>query len=163
MPVTFGGQPVTLKGDTKNVGDTAPEFKALDRDLKERTLSDFEGDKYTVISVVPSIDTSVCDFQTKHFNKTLNEIEGVKVITVSNDLPFAQKRWCANEGLENIITLSDHKDLDFALKYGTLMVEMRLQARAVFVLDSDRKIIHTEYVSEATNHPDYDAVVDLLK
>lgn len=163
MPVTFAGTPVTLKGDTKQVGDTAPDFKALNRDMQEKRLSDLEGEAYTVISVVPSIDTSVCDFQTKHFNKTLNEIEGVKVLTVSNDLPFAQKRWCASEGLDNILTLSDHKDLDFALKYGTLMVENRLQARAVFVLDSDRKIIHAEYVSEGTNHPDYDTVVNLLK
>jgi thiol peroxidase len=162
MSVTFAGEPVTLKGNTKKVGDTAPNFKALDRDMKEQSLSDLQGDKYTVISVVPSIDTSVCDFQTKHFNKSLNDVKGIKVLTVSNDLPFAQKRWCANEGLENIITLSDHRDLDFALKYGTLMEEHRLQARAVFVLDSDLKIIHVEYVNEGTDHPNYETVVNLL-
>ncbi|MFP4078916.1 MAG: redoxin family protein, partial [Candidatus Izemoplasmataceae bacterium] len=83
--------------------------------------------------------------------------------TVSNDLPFAQERWCGSAGLENIITLSDHKDLDFAMKYGTLMEEYRLQARAVFVLDQNRKIVHVEYVNEVTEHPDYDSVVELVK
>ncbi len=163
MAVTFAGQPVTLKGETKHPGDKAPDFKAIDRDLNTRALDEFLGERYTVISVVPSIDTGVCDYQTKHFNKTLNETDGVNVVTVSNDLPFAQARWCASAGLEDIVTLSDHRDLDFAHNYGTLMEEHRLQARAVFVLDSNKKIVHVEYVDEVTEHPDYDAVIKLLK
>ncbi|MFW6299035.1 MAG: thiol peroxidase [Bacillota bacterium] len=163
MSVTFAGQPVTLKGETRHLGDEAPLFKAVDRDLNTRSLEEFLGSRYTVLSVVPSIDTGVCDYQTKHFNKTLNDVEGVNVVTISNDLPFAQKRWCGSEGLENIVTLSDHKDLDFAMKYGTLMEEYRLQARAVFILDANRKIVHVEYVNEVTEHPDYDSVVELVK
>ncbi|MFW5892915.1 MAG: thiol peroxidase [Bacillota bacterium] len=163
MSVTFAGQPVTLKGETRHLGDEAPIFKAVDRELNTRSLDEFLGSRYTVISVVPSIDTGVCDYQTKHFNQSLDDVEGVNVVTVSNDLPFAQERWCGSAGLENIITLSDHKDLDFAMKYGTLMEEYRLQARAVFVLDQNRKIVHVEYVNEVTEHPDYDSVVELVK
>ncbi|MFW6299284.1 MAG: thiol peroxidase [Bacillota bacterium] len=163
MSVTFAGQPVTLKGETKHLGDEAPIFKAIDRELNTRSLDEFLGSRYTVISVVPSIDTGVCDYQTKHFNQSLDDVEGVNVVTVSNDLPFAQERWCGSAGLENIITLSDHKDLDFAMKYGTLMEEYRLQARAVFVLDQNRKIVHVEYVNEVTEHPDYDSVIELVK
>ncbi len=162
MAVTFAGNAVTLKGKTREVGEQAPDFTAIDRNLKERSLSSFEADYY-VLSVVPSIDTGVCDYQTKKFNQTLDGLDGVKVLTISNDLPFAQKRWCASEGLEDIITLSDHRDLNFALRYGTLIEEHRLQARAVFVLDADWRILHVEYVSEVTDHPDYDAVVKLLK
>ena len=162
MQITFGGNKVTVKGDVKKVGDKAPDFKVIGNDLNEVNLSDFNED-YIVISAVPSIDTGVCDFQTKKFNQVLGSKENVKVLTVSNDLPFAQKRWCANEGLDNVITLSDHKDLDFAMKYGTLIEDHRLQVRSVFVLDKERNIVYLEYVSEVTDHPDYDKVIELLK
>ncbi|MFP4078859.1 MAG: redoxin domain-containing protein, partial [Candidatus Izemoplasmataceae bacterium] len=98
MSVTFAGQPVTLKGETRHLGDEAPIFKAVDRELNTRSLDEFLGSRYTVISVVPSIDTGVCDYQTKHFNQSLDDVEGVNVVTVSNDLPFAQERWCGSAG-----------------------------------------------------------------
>lgn len=162
MNITFGGNKVTVKGTTKKVGDKAPNFKVIANDLSEKTLDDYNAD-YIVISAVPSIDTGVCDFQTKKFNKELSDLNNVEVLTISNDLPFAQKRWCASEGLDNVITLSDHKDLDFAMQYGTLIEDHRLQVRSVFVLDKDRNIIYVEYVNEVTNHPNYDKVVELLK
>lgn len=158
MPKTFKDSPITVSGETKQVGETAPDFQAINRDLSVVSLSDFEDD-VIVISVVPSIDTSVCDFQTKQFNQRLNDLKGVRVITISNDLPFAQKRWCASEGLESITTLSDHRDLDFAKKYGTLIEELRLQARSVFVLDKDRKITYVEYLDEMSGHPDYEQAI----
>ncbi len=161
MKVTFAGNIVTLSGDQKKIGDIAPDFTALDRELQERSLSQFK-DGYIVISVVPSVDTGVCDFQTKKFNQIVQDMENVKVLTISNDLPFAQKRWCANAGMEDVITLSDHRDLDFAHKYGVLINEHRLLARSVFVLDPNREIIHLEYVSEVTDHPNYEKVIDLL-
>jgi len=162
MNITFGGNKVTVKGTIKKVGDKAPNFKVIANDLSEKTLDDYNAD-YIVISAVPSIDTGVCDFQTKKFNKELSDLNNVEVLTISNDLPFAQKRWCASEGLDNVITLSDHKDLDFAMQYGTLIEDHRLQVRSVFVLDKDRNIIYVEYVNEVTNHPNYDKVVELLK
>ncbi len=162
MSTTFGGQTVTIKGDRKKVGDFAPDFRAVDRDLQERSLSEFK-EKYLVLSVVPSVDTGVCDYQTKMFNQSLSKYEDVKVITISNDLPFAQKRWCAAADMEHVVTLSDHKSLDFAMKYGTLIREHRLQARSVFILDENREIVYLEYVKEVSDHPDYDAVVDFLE
>jgi len=162
LNITFGGNKVTVKGDLKKVGDKAPNFKVIANDLSPVELNDFN-EEYIVISAVPSIDTGVCDFQTKKFNNELGSLNNVKVLTISNDLPFAQKRWCANEGLDNVITLSDHKDLDFALNYGTLIEDHRLQVRSVFVLDKDRNIIYLEYVSEVTDHPNYDKVIELLK
>ncbi len=158
MPKTFKDSPITVSGETKQVGEKAPDFQAISRDLSKASLSDFDDD-VIVISAVPSIDTSVCDFQTKQFNQRLNDLKGVRVITVSNDLPFAQKRWCASEGLESITTLSDHRDLDFAKKYGTLIEELRLQARSVFVLDKDRTITYVEYLDEMSGHPDYEQAI----
>jgi len=159
---TFNGNEVTLLGKTKDIGDAAPDFKALDRNMQEVRLADFD-DPYVVISAVPSIDTGLCSHQTKNFNRELEAHDNVRVITVSNDLPFAHKRYCEAEGLERITILSDHRDLDFAMNYGTLIEELRLQARSVFVLDEKRKIIHREYVAEMTNHPDYEAVTKLFK
>ncbi len=157
----FNGKEVTLLGKTKEIGDAAPDFKALDRDMQEVRLADFD-EPYIVISAVPSIDTGLCDYQTKMFNRELEGRDDVRVITVSNDLPFAHKRYCEAEGLERITILSDHRDLDFAMNYGTLIEELRLQARSVFVLDAERKIIHREYVAEMTDHPDYEAVKSLF-
>ncbi len=160
--VTFKGDPVTLGGSGVKVGDKAPDFTVLNNGLEEVKLSDYAGKK-KLINVVPSLDTGVCSKQTRKFNEEAAGVDDAVILTVSNDLPFAQARWCAAEGLDNVITLSDHRDLSFGKNYGTVMDELRLQARSVFVVDENDEIIHAEYVSEGTNEPDYDAAVDALK
>jgi thioredoxin-dependent peroxiredoxin len=156
--VTFKGNPVTLLGPELKVGDQAPDFKVLANDLSEVTLADSKG-FVRIISVVPSLDTGVCDAQTRRFNEEAGGIDGVKVLTVSVDLPFAQKRWCGAAGVENVQTLSDHRDLSFGTAYGVAIKEMRLLARAVFVVDQNDQIVYVQYVPEATNHPDYEAPI----
>ena len=160
--VTFKQNPVTLIGNEVKVGDKAPDFKVLRNDLSEATLSDYEG-KIKIISVVPSIDTGVCDAQTRKFNEIASKLDNVQVITVSVDLPFAQKRWCAAAGLDNVEIVSDHRDLSFGEAYGVAIKELRLLARAVFVVDSSDTVVYAEYVGESTNHPDYDAPVRAAK
>ncbi len=162
MNVTFGGNTVTLEGTGVGLGDIAPDFEALNKDLTTVKLSDFD-EKFIVISVVPSIDTGVCDFQTKRFNQELNNLDNVKLITISNDLPFAQKRWCGSEGLTDIVTLSDHLSLDFSMKFGTLMKENRLLARSVFILNQAREIVYKEFAPEASEHLDYEKLVAELE
>lgn len=156
--VTFKGNPVTLLGPELKVGDQAPDFKVLANDLSEVTLADSKG-FVRIISVVPSLDTGVCDAQTRRFNEEAGGIDGVKVLTVSVDLPFAQKRWCGAAGVENVQTLSDHRDLSFGTAYGVAIKEMRLLVRAVFVVDQNDQIVYVEYVPESTNHPDYEAPI----
>ncbi|TCN24428.1 thiol peroxidase [Mesobacillus foraminis] len=156
--ITFKGNPVTLLGNEVKVGDQAPNFTVLANDLSEVTLQDSKG-SVRLISVVPSIDTGVCDAQTRRFNEEAAKLDNVKVLTVSVDLPFAQKRWCGANGIDNVQTLSDHRDLSFGEAYGVAIQELRLLARAVFVVDSNDKVTYAEYVSEATNHPDYEAAV----
>ncbi|ASA97668.1 thiol peroxidase [Anoxybacillus flavithermus] len=160
--VTFKGNPVTLVGNEVKVGDAAPNFTVLANDLSPVTLDDTKG-FVRLISVVPSIDTGVCDAQTRRFNEEAASIEGVKVLTISVDLPFAQKRWCAANGLENVVTLSDHRDVSFGQAYGVLIQELRLLARAVFVVDRNDRVTYVEYVSEATNHPNYEAAIEAAK
>ena len=159
---TFKGKPVTLVGDTKKVGEIAPDFKALTIKNESVSLKDFQS-KYIVLNVVPSLDTTVCDLQGKTVNKELVENKDVLVITISNDLPFAQARWCGNSGLDDVITLSDYLELDFAHKYGVYMKENRLLARSVFVLNEKREIIYLEYVEEMTNHIKYDELLKFVK
>lgn len=159
---SFGGMPVTLVGKTKKVGDHAPNFKAINTKLQQVSLSDFK-EHYVVISVVPSLDTSVCSLQTRTVNSELASRDDVIVLTISNDTPFAQKRWCGNEGLDNIVTLSDNILLEFAMQYGTLMEELRLQSRAVFVLNPKRDIIYVEYLEEMSHHPNYEKLVQFVK
>lgn len=159
---TFKGNPITVLGNVQKLGDVAPNFKALTQELEEKELNDFK-DKYIVLNVVPSLDTGVCDMQTRTVNQDLVERDDVLVITVSNDLPFAQARWCGNAGLDRIITLSDHRDLDFADKYGVNIKELRLLARSVFVLNEKREIIYLEYLDEMANHLDYDALITFVK
>lgn len=160
--VTFKNEPITILGEEVKVGSVAPDFTVLANDLSEKTLKDYEG-KNKLISAVPSLDTGVCSQQTRKFNEeAANEQDGV-VLTISNDLPFAQKRWCAAEGLDNVITLSDHRDLSFGENYGVIMKELRLLARSVFVLDKDNKVVYAEIVSEGTNHPDYDKALEAFK
>nr|WP_263313007.1 thiol peroxidase [Mammaliicoccus sp. Marseille-Q6498] len=160
--VTFKNEPVTLLGEEVTVGSVAPDFTVLANDLSERTLNDYEGKK-KLISAVPSLDTGVCSQQTRKFNEdAANEQDGV-ILTISNDLPFAQKRWCAAEGLDNVITLSDHRDLSFGENFGIVMQELRLLARSVFVLDKDNKVVYSEIVSEGTDHPDYEKALEAFR
>ncbi|MBX9973339.1 thiol peroxidase [Cytobacillus firmus] len=160
--ITFKGNPVTLLGNEVKVGDKAPEFKVLANDLSEVTLADSKG-QVRLISVVPSIDTGVCDAQTRRFNEEASKLDNVKILTVSVDLPFAQKRWCAAAGIENVQTVSDHRGLSFGEAYGVAIQELRLLARAVFVVDSNDTVTYAEYVSEATEHPNYEAAVEAAK
>lgn len=159
--VTFKNDPVTLLGAEKKVGDSAPDFMVLANDLSKKHLSDYKG-KVKVISVVPSIDTGVCSEQTRRFNQEATNLENVQILTISMDLPFAQKRWCAANGIDRVDTLSDHREADFGQKYGVLIEELRLLSRAVFVVDENDKITYVEYLSEVSNHPDYEAVLSHL-
>ncbi|MDK9865571.1 peroxidase [Staphylococcus equorum] len=159
--ITFKQEPITLLGSQVKKGETAPDFTVLDNDLNEVTLSNYDGQK-KLISVVPSIDTGVCDKQTRKFNEEAAQEDGV-VLTISVDLPFAQKRWCASNGLDNVVTLSDHKELSFGKNYGVVMEELRLLARSVFVLDENNKVVYTEVVSEGTDFPDFDAALEAYR
>ncbi len=160
--VTFKGNPITLLGNEVKVGEQAPEFTVLANDLSEVHLADSKG-QVRLISVVPSLDTGVCDQQTRRFNEEASALNNVKILTVSVDLPFAQKRWCASAGIDNVQTLSDHRDLSFGQAFGVAIEELRLLARAVFVVDSNDKVSYAEYVSEATNHPNYEAAIEAAK
>ncbi|MEQ2527019.1 thiol peroxidase [Robertmurraya yapensis] len=160
--VTFKGNPVTLVGTEVKVGDKAPNFTVLANDLSPVTLEDTKG-QVRLISVVPSIDTGVCDAQTRRFNEEAAKLDNVKVLTVSVDLPFAQKRWCAAAGIENVQTVSDHRDLSFGEAYGVVMQELRLLARSVFVVDSTDTVTYVEYVGEGTDHPNYEAALEAAK
>jgi thiol peroxidase len=160
--ITFKGNLVTLLGNEAKVGEKAPDFKVLANDMSEVTLADSNG-QVRLISVVPSIDTGVCDAQTRRFNEEASKLGNVKILTVSVDLPFAQKRWCAAAGIENVQTVSDHRDLSFGEAYGVAIQELRLLARAVFVVDSNDTITYAEYVSEATDHPNYEAAIEAAK
>jgi len=162
MNITFGGKPVTLNKTPLSVGEKAPDVTLINNDLNTVKLSDFK-EKMLVLSVVPSVDTSVCSIQTKTFNKRLNDMDDVLLITISMDLPFAQKRYCANEGLKEAITLSDHKDAHFAEAFGVLINEMRLLTRSVFILDENRTIVYRDIIKEIGNEPDYDATINAIK
>jgi thiol peroxidase len=160
--VTFKGNPITLLGNEVKVGDKAPNFTVLANDLSEVTLDNTKG-QVRLISAVPSLDTGVCDAETRRFNEEANSLGNVKILTVSVDLPFAQKRWCAAAGIENVQTLSDHRDLSFGEAYGVAIQELRLLTRAVFVVDSSDTVVYIEYVSEATNHPNYEAALEAAR
>ncbi|MEH6937232.1 thiol peroxidase [Bacillus sp. JJ664] len=160
--VTFKNNPVTLIGSEVKVGEKAPNYTVLANDLSPVTLETSAG-KVRLISVVPSVDTGVCDAQTRRFNEEASNIGNVEVLTISMDLPFAQKRWCAASGLENVHTFSDHRDASFGEAYGVLMQELRLLARAVFVVDSNDVVTYVEYVSEGTSHPNYEAAIEAVK
>jgi len=162
--ITFGGKPVTLKGTQVKIGDKAENFKALKQDLSEFDFYNETEGKIKVISVVPSIDTGVCSLQTQRFNEESTKLsDDVFIVTISVDLPFAQKRFCGAEGIENIEVVSDHKDLDFGDKYGFTIEEFRLLSRGVLVINKDNKIEYVEYLDEVTNHPDYDKALEEIK
>ncbi|MGT2750862.1 thiol peroxidase [Streptococcus orisasini] len=159
---TIKGKPITFAGTKLKVGDIAPDFVLTATDLSRKSLADFAGKK-KVISVVPSIDTSVCDAQTRRFNQELANTDNTVVITVSVDLPFAQTRWCGAAGLNDAVTLSDYYDYSFGKAYGLLINELHLLGRAVFVLDENNKITYLEYLDEMGNHPDYEAALAAVK
>lgn len=161
--VTFKGNPMTLVGAEVKAGDKAPDFSVLAGDLSEVTLASSKG-KIRLISVVPSLDTPVCDLQTKRFNEEASKLPaGIAVYTVSTDLPFAQKRWCGAAGADKITALSDHRETSFGKAYGVLIKELRLLARAVFVIGADDRIQYAEVVKEVTQHPHYEAALNALK
>ena len=159
--ITFKQNPVTLLGNEVNVGDQAPDFKVVDQALQQVTLSQFDGKK-KLLNVVPSLDTGVCDQQTRQFNEQANDEDGY-VLTLSLDLPFAQKRWCASNGLDNVITLSDYQSHSFGKAYGVLMDELQLLARSVFVLDENNKVVYKEIVSEGTDFQNFEAALDAYR
>lgn len=160
--ITFGGNPVTLLGSEVKVGDKAPNFTVLANDLSPVTLEDSKG-SVRLISVVPSLDTGVCDTQTRRFNEEAAKFDNVQILTISVDLPFAQGRWCGAAGVDKVQTLSDHRDLSFGEAYGIAIQEHRLLARGVFVVDSNDTVTYAEYVSEATDHPNYEAAIEAAK
>ncbi|AQX53493.1 thiol peroxidase [Priestia flexa] len=160
--VKFKGNDVTLLGNQVKVGDKAPNFTVLANDLSEVTLDDTKG-SVRLISVVPSIDTGVCDAQTRRFNEEASKLDNVKVLTVSVDLPFAQKRWCGSNGIENVQTVSDHRDLSFGEAFGVAIKELRLLARSVFVVNSNDEVTYVEYLPEVTDHPNYEAAIEAAK
>lgn len=160
--VTMGGNPVTLLGPEIKIGDRAPEFTVLTNDLKPYTLKD-AGDQVKIISVVPSVDTGVCQIQTTRFNKEADQLDDTIVLTISADLPFALKKFCSAQGIDKVITLSDHKDLSFGMNYGFAIEELRLLSRGIVVLDKDNIVQYVEYVPEVTDHPNYDKALEEAK
>ena len=161
--VTFKGNPLTLIGPELKAGQKAPSFQLTATDLSAVTLATSKG-KTRLISVVPSLDTPVCDQQTRRFNQEAAKLPAdIVVLTVSMDLPFAQKRWCGAAGVDNVQTVSDYKDHSFGPAYGVRIKELGLLARSIFIIDPTDTIRYVEYVKEVTNHPNYDAALDALK
>lgn len=161
--VTFKGNPVTLIGTEIKVGDKAPDFTVTAKDLSLKTLKDYEG-KIKILSIFPSIDTGVCAMQTRTFNKKAGELAGnVTVLCISMDLPFAQNRFCAAEGIDHVVTLSDYRSADFGTKYGFLIEELHLLARGVVVLDDKNVVRYVEYVPEVGTEPNYDAAMEAIR
>ncbi len=155
---TMRGKPLTLVGPELKAGDKAPDFEVLDNTLQPVNLTT-TGQSVRIFSVVPSLDTPVCDAQTKRFNEEAAKLPGVEIYTISMDLPFAQKRWCGAFGVDKIKMLSDHRDGSFGEHYGTLIKELRIESRAIFVVDKDNTINHVEYVKEVAEHPNYETAL----
>lgn len=161
--ITFKGIPMTLLGPEVRAGDKAPDFRVVDNALAPVGLADFRG-KVKVISSVPSLDTPVCDTETRRFNTEAASLPGnVVVLTVSMDLPFAQKRWCAAAGVDKVKTLSDYQDRSFASAYGVLIGELKLLSRSIFVVDGNDVVRYVQHVKEVTTEPDYGAVLGAVK
>jgi len=159
---TLKGNPLTLIGPELKTGEKAPEFDVVDTGLQPVTLAKTSG-KVRIFSVVPSLDTPVCDMQTKRFNDEAAKLSGVDIYTVSMDLPFAQKRWCGAFGVDNIKMVSDHRNGSFGEHYGTLIKELRIESRAIFVVDKGDVIRHVEYVKEVADHPHYDEALAVAR
>lgn len=161
--VTVKGNPVTLEGKCIEPGQKAPSFTVLDADLKEVCSDVFKG-KIKLIASVPSLDTPVCDLEIKRFNDEASKLsKDLVIIFISMDLPFAQKRFCQAYDIKKVKTFSDHRLADFGRNYGCLIKELRLLARAIFIIDKDDTVRYVEYVKELTSHPNYDAVLSALK
>ena len=161
--ITMHGNPLTLLGNEVYHGDTAPNATLLDNDLNPVNISSFRG-KICVISSVPSLDTPVCDIETRRFNQEAEGLgEDVIILTVSMDLPFAQKRWCGAAGVDRVITLSDHRDLSFGRTYGMWIKELRLLARGVFILDREGTVRYFRIVKEQSEEPDYAEIIEEIK
>ncbi|TVY08255.1 thiol peroxidase [Paenibacillus cremeus] len=160
---TFKGNPITLIGPELKAGDKAPDFTVNKNLLENASLADYAG-KVKLISVVPSLDTGVCDAQTRRFNEEAAKLgDNVVVLTISVDLPFAQARWCGAAGIDKVITLSDYKTRSFGKAYGVLIDEFQLDMRAIFVIDANDTIQYVEVLPEMTNHPNYEAAVEAVK
>jgi thiol peroxidase len=161
--VTMKGNPLTLMGNEVKAGEGAPDFTVLDNNLSPVRFSTFRG-KICIVSSVPSLDTPVCDLETRKFNEEASRLgPDVVILTISMDLPFAQKRWCAASGVDKVQTLSDHRDATFGTAYGVLIKELRLLARAVFLVDQKGTLQYIQIVKELTNEPDYESVLGALK
>ena len=158
---TFKGDPLVLVGPELKAGDQAPDFELTGNDLSAVSLSQTSGTR--IFSVVPSLDTPVCDQQTRRFNEEAAGIGDVTIYTVSSDLPFAQSRWCGAAGVDKITTLSDHKTGKFGESWGTMIRDWRIQSRAVFVVDGNNTIRYAQYVPEVAEHPNYDGVLAAAK
>ena len=156
------GNPLTLIGPELKVGEQAPEFSAVDTSLQPVTLGSSSG-HVRIFSVVPSLDTPVCDMQTKRFNEEAAKLPSVEILTVSMDLPFAMKRWCGAMGVDKVKMVSDHRTGSFGENYGTLIKDLRIESRAIFVVDKDNVVRHAEYVKEVADHPNYDAALSVAK
>ena len=159
---TMKGNPLTLLGPELHVGDKAPDFEAVDPTMQPVNLEK-TGKKVRIFSVVPSLDTPVCDMQTKRFNDEAAKLPEVDIYTISMDLPFAQRRWCGSFGVDHVKMLSDHKSGSFGASYGTLIKDLRIESRAIFVVDQNNMIQHVEYVKEVADHPNYDAALTKAK
>lgn len=160
--VTMGGRPLTLIGPELKPGDPAPDFLLLETTFRNISLAD-TGKGVRIVSVVPSLDTPVCDAQTKRFNEEAARLPNVQMITVSMDLPYAQKRWCGAFGVDHVMMLSDHRDGSFGASYGTLVKELRIESRAIFVLDGKNRLRHVEYVKEIADSPDFEAALSAAR
>ncbi|WP_145037232.1 thiol peroxidase [Paenibacillus sp. Y412MC10] len=160
---TFKGNPITLIGPQLKAGDAAPDFTVNKNLLEDVSLKDYAG-KIKLISVVPSLDTGVCDAQTRRFNEEAAGLgDDVVILTISADLPFAQARWCGAAGVDRVITLSDYKSRSFGEAYGVLIKEFQLDMRSIFVVDANDTITYVEYLGEMTEHPNYEAAIDAVK
>lgn len=159
---TMRGNPLTLLGPELKAGEKAPDFDAVNDSLQPVNLAG-TGTAVRIFSVVPSLDTPVCDAQTKRFNEEAAKLPGIEIYTVSMDLPFAQKRWCGSFGIDKIKMISDHRSGSFGEHYGTLIKDIRIESRAIFVLDKDNTVKYVEYVKEVSEHPNYEAALDAAK
>src|SRR3984893_5065794 len=159
---TLRGNPLTVLGPALKPGEKAPDFKAVDDSLKAVDLAG-TGNGVRIFSVVPSLDTPVCDAQTKRFNEEAGKLPDVKIYTFSMDLPFAQKRWCGTFGVDHVKMVSDHRDGSFGEAYGTLIKDLRIMSRAIFVVDKNNVIRYVEYVKEVGDHPNYEAALSAAR
>jgi thiol peroxidase len=159
---TLNGNELKLAGPELKVGDIAPDFQVVNSSMQPVDL-DKTGQGVRIFSVIPSLDTPVCDAQTKRFNDEAAKLPDVCIYTVSMDLPFAQKRWCGNYGIDRLIMLSDHRSGSFGESYGTLIPDLRIESRAIFVVDAENRLKHVEYVKNVSDHPNYDAALEAVR